>query len=87
VEWDSPLLPSLVWLWLLWITGQSVALIHFLWNLASLGRRSQHTDFRRDKEEGLRRDPACPFDGANVTITVAGQGCSALLVSMNWDNY
>lgn len=34
--------------------------------LISLGRKSQRKDFRRDKEEGLRRDPACPFDGAAV---------------------
>lgn len=57
--------------------------------LTALGRKSQHKDLRRDKEEGLRRATACPFDGANVrsflSITMAGQGCSALLVGMDWE--
>lgn len=83
------LIAILAWLWLLRISGQSIALVHFLWELTALGRKSQHKDLRRDKEEGLRRATACPFDGAIVrsflSITMAGQGCSALLVDMNWE--
>lgn len=59
-QWNSPLLPSLAWLWFsLPICCPDSLSLQFTY----LGRKNQCKDFRRDKEEGLRQDPVYSFDG------------------------